>query len=163
MTPVLGLAKMRHDLIEVIGFRGEKVVELCLTNYQSFSSPLFRPGFLGDKWPSIDFYVELLAVRGKKPYFFCQAKATKSRLLTSSRKLRISTKRQDIVRLMRIPGPTYIFGIHEPSRRVFVRAVHGKTKQRAITTIPLTHELTPTNLRALHSEVRRFWEGSDYK
>ena len=54
---------MIRDLIDVVGFRGEKIVELCLTNYESFAAPLFHPGFLGDKWPSIDFYVELRTVR----------------------------------------------------------------------------------------------------
>ena len=154
---------MIRSLIEVVGFRGEKVVELCLTNYESFAEPLFRPGFLGDKWPSIDFYVELRTVRRRTPYFFGQAKATRSRLLKSSPNLRISTRRQDVERLLRIPGPTYIFGVHEPSKRVFIRSIHRGTMVRAITTIPVTHELTPQNLRALHTEVRRFWEGDDYK
>src|ERR1017187_9887067 len=67
---------MLPELREVTGFRGEKMVELCLTNYKDFDAPLFRPGFLGDKWPSIDFYVELQAVHKRKPYFFAQAKAT---------------------------------------------------------------------------------------
>ncbi len=40
---------MSSELREIIGFRGEKIVELCLTDYQAFSQPLFRPGFLGDK------------------------------------------------------------------------------------------------------------------
>jgi hypothetical protein len=154
---------MIPNLIEVVGFRGEKVVELCLTNYESFAAPLFRPGFLGDKWPSIDFYVELRTVRMRTPYFFGQAKATRSRLLKSSPNLRISTKRRDVERLLRIPGPTYIFGVHEPSMRVFIRSVHQGTRLRAITTIPITHELTARNLRALHTEVRRFWEGNDHK
>jgi hypothetical protein len=154
---------MIPKLIEVIGFRGEKVVELCLTNYEAFAAPLFRPGFLGDKWPSIDFYVELRTVRNRTPYFFGQAKATRSHLLKSSPSLRISTKKRDVESLLRIPGPTYIFGVHEPSMRVFIRSVHLGTVQRAITTIPITHELTPQNLRALHTEVRQFWEGTDYK
>lgn len=154
---------MTRDLVEVIGFRGERVVELCLTNYEAFERPLFRPGFLGDKWPAVDFYVELRAVRRKTPYFFGQAKATKAHLSRSSRNLRISTRRQDVERLLQIPGPTYIFGVHEPSRRVFVRSVIQGTPAKAITSIPLTHELTPANLRALHSEVCRFWEGNDYK
>jgi hypothetical protein len=154
---------MVANLIEVVGFRGEKIVELCLTNYQAFPAPLFRPGFLGDKWPSIDFYVELCAVHRRTPYFFGQAKATKGRLLKSAPNLHISAKRKDVERLLQIPGPTYIFGVHEPSMRVFVRSVHRGTMLKAITTIPVAHELTPQNLRALHAEVRRFWEGNDYK
>jgi hypothetical protein len=138
-------------------------VELCLTNYESFATPLFRPGFLGDKWPCIDFYVELRTVRNKTPYFFGQAKSTRGRLSKSSPSLRISAKKRDVQRLLRIPGPTYIFGVHEPSRRVFIRSVHRGTSHKAITRIPIAHELTPRNLRALHAEVRRFWEGNDVK
>ena len=147
-------------LREVTGFRGEKILELCLTDYQEFKRPLFRPGFLGDKWPSIDFYVELQAVRKRKPYFFAQAKATTA---TLSRSLSISTKKKDIEQLLQIPGPTYIFGIHEPSGRVFVRSVHANTPVQAITRIPLSHELTRRNLRMLHDEVREFWNNHSYK
>jgi len=148
---------MIAELRDVTGFRGERIVELCLTDYRTFPAPIFRPGFLGDKWPTIDFYVELLAVRGKRPYFLAQAKATKTALTPQSRRLKISTKKLDIARLRRIPGPTYILGVHEPSQRVFVRAVHQRTAIKAITSIPLTHELTATNLKALHREVLQYW------
>src|SRR4051812_815936 len=102
---------MSHELRDVTGFRGEKIVELCLTDYEAFAKPLFRPGFLADKWPAIDFYVELTSVRGKRLYFFVQAKSTNSVLAPRSSALRISTKKKDIERLLRIPGPTYIFGV----------------------------------------------------
>ena len=114
---------MITELGEVTGFRGEKILELCLTDYQAFSKPLFRPGFLGDKWPEIDFYVELTSVRGKRLYFFAQAKATRATLIPAKTDLTISTKKKDIEHLLQIPGPTYIFVIHEPSKRVFVRSV----------------------------------------
>jgi hypothetical protein len=151
---------MSNDLKEVTGFRGEKILELCLTDYKDFSGPLFRPGFLGDKWPAIDFYVELQAVRKRKPYFFAQAKATTAKL---SRNLKISTKKADIERLLQIPGPTYIFGIHEPSGRVFVRSVHRGTPVQAITRIPVSNELTRKKIRALHDEVQEFWDNDNYK
>ncbi len=152
---------MKRVVLDVVGTRGENIVELCLTNYEAFATPLFRPGFLGDKWPAIDFYVELLTVHNKTPYFFGQAKSTQTQLLKSS--LRISAKKRDIQRLLRIPGPTYIFGVHEPSQRVFIRSVHRGTSRKAITRIPITHELTPENLRALHTEVLQFWQGDDDK
>lgn len=57
---------MLAEIREVTGFRGEKIVELCLTDYKEFARPLFRPGFLGDKWPSVNFYVELQAVRKRR-------------------------------------------------------------------------------------------------
>src|SRR3954470_8919782 len=93
-------------LQDVTRFRGEKIVELCLTEYSAFARPLFRPGFLGDKWPAIDFYVELNGVRGRRPYFLIQAKATSARLSPRATSLRISATRDDVGRLLQIPGPT---------------------------------------------------------
>lgn len=39
---------MTSDLRDVTGSRGEKIVELRLTDYQSFPEPLFHPTHLGD-------------------------------------------------------------------------------------------------------------------
>ena len=75
---------MISELRDVTGFRGERIVELCLTDYLAFPKPLFRPGFLGDKWPAIDFYVELAEVIGRRLYFFAQVKATTSALAASN-------------------------------------------------------------------------------
>ena len=155
--------KMISDLREVTGFRGEKILELCLTDYQAFPRPLFRPAFLGDKWPAIDFYVELTSVRRKRLYFFAQAKSTSAALVSSQTDLIISTKKKDIERLLFIPGPTYLFGIHEPSKRVFVRSVHQGVPVQAITRIPLDYELTSGNLQILHDEVREYWTANTHK
>ena len=151
------------ELRDVVGYRGEKLVELRLTDYSEFERPLFRPGFLGDKWPAIDFYVELNSVRGRRPYFFDQVKSTSSSLTPGSTHLSISSRKMDIERLLRIPGPTYIFGVHEPSKRVFVRSIHVGVPVQAITRIPLSYELTSTNLEVLHREVRDFWSANDHK
>jgi hypothetical protein len=147
---------MQADIIDATGTRGEKIVELCLTDFQTSKRPLFRLAFLGDKWPTIDFYAELRAVRKHTPYFLAQVKATTRDL--SQLNLSIGSKKIDIVRLLRIPGPTYIFGVHEPSKRVFVKSVHLGVPKRAITRIPLVNELTPDRLPDLYEEVRGFWK-----
>lgn len=154
---------MNTEFRDVIGFRGERIVELCLTNYRGLPAPLFRPGFLGDKWPAIDFYVELLNVEATRPYFFGQAKATSVALGARSQFLPISARREDITRLLNIPGPTYLFGVHEPTRRVFVRSIHSRTPPKAITRIPIEHELTSQNLQILHDEVCQFWSETTHK
>jgi hypothetical protein len=152
------------DLLrDVTGFRGEKIVELCLTDYSAFAKPLFRPAFLGDKWPAVDFYVELNCIRGRRPYFLIQAKATSSKLSAGATSLRISSTKNDVARLLQIPGPTYILGVHEPSRRVFVKSVHTGIARRGISRIQLSHELTSANLRRLHDEVRNFWRSTAHK
>jgi hypothetical protein len=152
---------MQADIVDATGTRGEKIVELCLTDFQTSRRPLFRLSFLGDKWPTIDFYAELRAVRKRTPYFLAQVKATTRHL--SPQNLNISSKRIDIARLLRIPGPTYIFGVHEPSKRVFVKSVHLGVPKQAITRIPIRNELTPGRLRELYEEVREFWKTSGKK
>ena len=151
------------QLNDVTGFRGEKIVELCLTEYEGLAFPLFRPGFLGDKWPAIDFYVELTTVPSMRLYFFGQAKATAGSLSPTAEALEVTADRNDIERLLEIPAPTYIFGIHEPSKRVFAKAVHSLTPRKAISKIPLAYELTMANLQKLHNEVVAHWSGASFK
>jgi Domain of unknown function (DUF4365) len=152
---------MIGELQAITGSRGENIMELCLTDYVDFPRPLFRPGFLGDTWPAIDYYVELNEVPNRRLYFFVQVKSTTAAIYKNS--LRISSKKNDISRLLEIPGPTYIIGVHEPTKRVFVRSVHTGTAAKAITRIPLTHELTSANLQRLHTEVKNFWMTTDHK
>jgi hypothetical protein len=154
---------MTFDLRDITGFRGEKIIELILTDRSGFPGPLFRPAFLGDKWPAIDFYVELTTVGGQQPFFFVQAKSTTPALTARSKKLVVSTQRSDIEGLLRIPGPTYLLGVHEPTQRVFARSVHSGIPTKAITRIPLSYELTPANLKILHDEVRDFWSTRNLK
>jgi hypothetical protein len=151
------------QLQDVTGFRGEKIVELRLTDYSVFPHPLFRAAFLGDKWPAVDFYVELIGVRGRRPYFLVQSKATARNLLPSAGSLRISSKKTEVARLLQIPGPTYILGVHEPSQRVFAKSVHMGIPVKPITRIQLTHELNPANLRRLYDEVRDYWQMAKHK
>lgn len=150
----------KRSLKDVIGKRGENIVELCLTEYSNFPAPLFDLTHLGDKWPVVDYYVELTTVPGKRPFFFLQAKATSTNLRKS---LAISTSREDIAGLLEIPAPTYILGIHEPSKRVFIRSVHDGVAVKAITRIPVGYELTANNLKILHDEVVRFWRRRRHK
>lgn len=154
---------MNSALRDVTGTRGEKLTELALTDYSQFDQPLFRPGFLGEKWPFVDFYVELTDISDQRPYFFAQTKTSSTPLSKTARNLRISARKRDIENLLKIPGPTYIIGVHEPTKRVFIRSVHEGILKQAVTTIPLEYELNPTNLKTLHDEVRDYWKASARK
>lgn len=62
---------------DAIGARGEAIVTNLLTRRHGRDGPLFRPQFLGEKYPAIDFSVELVGVAGDHtPFFFPQAKTT---------------------------------------------------------------------------------------
>ena len=153
---------MIASLADVIGSRGEDIVELALTDYNQIQRPLFAPAFLGDKWPALDFYVELNGVRNCRPIFFAQVKSTSAKLGKSSKSLRVSISKSRCEALFRVPGPTYVIGVHEPSRRVFIASVHSKPS-KGVYNIPVSYELTPGNLKKLYQEVRDYWLGMSRK
>ena len=50
---------------DLIGERGEWITQLALTERVQGSQTLFRPQFLGDKYPTIDLFVELVGDNGE--------------------------------------------------------------------------------------------------
>lgn len=144
-------------LNDVVGSRGEGVFYLATTEYRAFRHPLFRPYFLGEKCPDVDFLVTLWGARG---IFFVQVRSTSHALTSTSIRVRLS--RPERARFANLPGPTYLAGIHEPSKRCFIRSI-DRGSQAGVTSIPLTHELTPGNLQLLYNEVRDFWTMGPYK
>jgi hypothetical protein len=153
---------MSNSLKDLVGYRGEKLFELAISEYSMFPRPLFRPGFLGEKWPAIDFYVELLGVKRRTPFFFVQVKSTAVAIPVGATDIDVSlppTKRDF---LFRVPGPTYLAGVHEPSKRTFILSINAQAPQ-GVYRIPLKHELTPANLQILYDEVKSFWSSHTYK
>jgi hypothetical protein len=153
-------SKRLGDLFNFIGDRGESIFELAITEYSQFRRPLFRPAFLGEKWPAIDYLVELTGVKGMTPIFFVQVKSTATAIAANRLQVALPPKKRRP--LVRIPGPTYLVGVHEPMKRAFIRAVYDNSGQ-GVYAIPVTHELTPVNLRVLYDEVKAFWKQQDFK
>jgi hypothetical protein len=153
----------QSTITDVVGSRGEKILDLCLTDLRAFNRPLFRPAFLGDKWPTIDFYVELPGLKSSRPYFFVQVKTTQNVLLGGITELHITASKRDVERLRQIPGPTYVAGVHEPTGRVFLQSVHANTPTVSICKIQASNELTAANLKILRKEVMQFWRSTTSK
>ncbi len=151
---------MSNHLTDIIGDRGEIIFELAVTHYQTFGYPLFKPVFLGEKWPAIDYYVQLLRTEEITPFFFVQIKSTHNDI--NDETLSISLTKEQSGNLFKMTAPTYLVGIHEPTQRAFIRSVHTKPAQ-GIYKIPLKYELTPKNLKILHQEVYDFWKNTIYK
>lgn len=154
---------MNADIRDAIARRGETIAELCLTEFESLERSLFRPAFLGDKWPTIDMYVEVEGLDGLRPYFFVQVKATAADLRPSAKVLPVGTDEKGVRELRAVPGPTYIFGVHVPSGRVFAKAVHAGTPNVRVSAISLRNELTPANLRLLYNELGEYWKSRGHK
>src|SRR3954452_16798547 len=99
-----------------IGNRGEAVFRVRVTEpYGPGGNPLFRPYHLGEKFPTLDFLVELVGLpAGRVGYFFAQVKATRQGL--SKRPpvcLKVRVPQGDINRMLVYPGPTCLIGIDE--------------------------------------------------
>lgn len=150
----------RGHLRDAIGDRGEKIAHLAITDFQTTTEPIFRAGFLGEKWPTFDFYVESTAAVEFRPYFFVQVRSTEKPI---DGRLPVFASTQSIGRMKELPGPSYLFGVHTPSRRVFVKAIHAFAESEAVNGIALRNELLPGTLQLLHDEVRQFWERVENK
>jgi hypothetical protein len=141
----------------LIWSRGEGIAGNLLTRAHGGAGPLFRPTFLGEKYPAVDFFVELIGSSGDQAgFFFAQVKTTR-RGYTASGRLNVSVDPEALAGLVRYPAPTYVIGVDEPIEVAFVAAAltGGATQFRSL---PTTHPLTdPRTLRTLYDEVRAFW------
>jgi len=64
-----------------------------------------RPAFLGQKWPTIDYYAELEGDTQQTPVALFQVKTTGKGLGKASKSLPIQLKKEDATRLARLPLP----------------------------------------------------------
>src|SRR5215213_2204868 len=96
-----------------LGARGEAIFYTLMTEFHSDAGPIFKPQFLGEHWPTVDYLVELAGVDGAVPYFFVQVKTTRSGYTRRERRLKIAVNERDMRRLAAFPAPTYIAGIDE--------------------------------------------------
>ncbi|RKZ44493.1 MAG: DUF4365 domain-containing protein [Candidatus Parabeggiatoa sp. nov. 3] len=143
---------------DLLGQRGEALFYVMITKYNGHDVPLFRPQFLGDKWPSVDFIVELINHNTLMvPYFFVQVKTTR-RGYTEDNRLKLHVHKDDIQRLASFPAPTYLVGIDEIKEIGYIVSVNGenlKTVSNMGTRFPLYDSKIQ---EMLWQEVKAFWE-----
>jgi hypothetical protein len=111
MTPV------PTNVRDAIGSRGENIFSNLISKFHSEHGPIFRPQFLGEKWPLVDFIVELVGEGRTTPYFFVQVRATRQGLTRVGRRLRVQVAEAEVRQLASYPSPTYIVGVDERKKR----------------------------------------------
>jgi hypothetical protein len=94
---------------EDIGERGQWLFSLLMTDLCGRDDPFFRPRFLGDKYPTFDYIVEV--VDRPSYFFFVQVKGTTLGYTAEEHRLRVQVTRDDIDRMVACPAPTYVVGI----------------------------------------------------
>jgi hypothetical protein len=143
---------------DLLGQRGEALFYVMITKYNGHEIPLFKPQFLGDKWPSVDFIVELTNHQAQMiPYFFVQVKTTR-RGYTDQNRLKLHVHKDNIQRLASFPAPTYLVGIDEIKEVGYIVSANGeylKTVSNISTQFPLYRCKVQ---EMLWQEVKAFWE-----
>ena len=146
-------------ITDLIGGRGEAIAYAHLTKVcRDDDLPYFWPHFLGEKFRTFDFLVELVDAGETTPSFFVQVKAT-CKAMTGTRtppRLRVEVSAQDVRRMSAYPAPTYVVGVHEDQERAFIVSVHGEMRE-GISSQTTAHELNGDTLKRLWDEVREFW------
>ena len=141
------------------GDRGEAIVRLALTEYKSFPDPLFRPRLLGEKWPSLDFYVEVCEETCPRAFFFVQVK-NETQPDDSRCSCSVSLDADDVRRLTAFPAPTYLVGVDDKKRTGYICSIQ-EPRSMGVSRIPYEFELTEANLLKLKEEVLMFWRAQN--
>lgn len=140
-----------------IGERGQWLFCLLMTQlYPGRDEPYFRPRFLGDKYPTFDYLVEL--VGSEAHFFFVQVKSTRQgyRRGSTTRRLRVNLDRDDVLRMAASPIPAYVVGIDEPQEIGYLLSMN-EPRRAGLGGLPARHRLDCGNLQRLWKEVQHFW------
>lgn len=114
---------MKSSTNSVGGF-GENLAAVHLSrpvraNYQR---PLFRPAHLGEKYPVVDFIVDVLdPSENSIGFFFVQVKST-SKAKAKSRTLALDIELEKFNKLAGIPVPTFLIGVDTQTEHAFLIA-----------------------------------------
>jgi hypothetical protein len=143
-----------------IGDRGHWIFGLLVTALcPGRDDPYFRPRFLGDRYPTFDYIVELV---GHEAYFFfVQVRATTLGYRKGRRtpRLRVNVSREDVARMVASPVPAYVAGIDEPRRVGYILSVNEPRK--GIGGLSTKHRLDCRALPRLWQEVFDYWSSRD--
>jgi len=134
------------------GDLGESIFNLVISR-----DKIFRPRHLGEKWPTSDFYVELIGL--KKHYFFIVQVKSTSRGYDAQGNLRIQASKKKLHKLNSYYCPTYLAGVDTDTEDVFMTAIN-KNKRKSISKMPVKFKLDQNSRKELFDEIIEFWENS---
>ena len=140
-----------------LGARGEAIFYVLMTEFHSEDGPIFRPQFLGEKWPTVDFVVELLGAGSAVPFFFVQVRTTRSGFTARQQRLKVRVSHANLRRLGQIPAPTYVIGIDEIEETGYILSANGESATR-IASLPTAHPIDRRRREQLWNEVYEYWE-----
>lgn len=117
---------------------------------------------MGDKYPGIDFMVDVLEVGGaRRGFFFVQVKGT-TRSTDAGKRLPIAIPLARYNHLATFPVPTYLVGVDVRSASSYIVAAH-RPRDSGVYSITRAYPLASDSTRiALHEEVASFWAANGH-
>lgn len=144
-------------LQDAIGLRGESIFFVALTKLYGRPEPLFNPRFLGEKYPSVDYIIELIAPSVPIiPYFFVQVKTTRAGYTKRDHRLKVKIPGKDAIRLVALPAPTYIIGVDEVNEIAYIVSTNGR-HTKGLSSLSTQFPLNQQTQDMLFQEVWQFW------
>jgi hypothetical protein len=144
-------------MTNMIGKRGEILFSFLISQPGERGVYCLDPSFLGDKYPTIDFIVDLLNYPGKRSFFFASVKATQ-RGMDGEQRLRVQVSKQDLGRLQSFGVPVYLFGVDETGEQVYFLCANNLDATQDLRGMPTRHLLTAASVEKLWQEVGEFWD-----
>ncbi len=146
---------------DYIGLRGENMCNNLLTKFcPGRELPFFKPIFLGEKFQTLDFMVELVGAGEITPFFFIQVKTTREGYTKRDRRLKVKVSQEAMSRLRAYPAPTYVVGIGEVQEKGYIISANAGSSA-VVSSLPTTFALDCSNLARLWQEVRDYWRQRD--
>lgn len=149
------MARMTNDQI---GRHAELIAAEVLSRPlgHPFRRPLLRVVFLGDKYPTADFLVDILDPSDQSCGFcFVQVKGTGG--ASTSRRVKVDVPADKFNRLARLPAPSYLLAVDVLSRACYLSPA-CRTRTTAVSSVTRKYPLSQDSVRiALYREVLAFW------
>jgi hypothetical protein len=125
-----------------------------------YRRPLFRATLLGDKYPTVDFLVDVLGRNDiSLGFFIVQVKGTVTGLSTGAR-LSVAVSRDRFNLLVRLPAPTYLIGVDVIAETSYLVAAH-KPRKTQVSSITKAYSLRDHAVKIkLYKEVLAFWKAN---
>jgi hypothetical protein len=139
---------------EDIGERGQWLFCHLMTELCGRDDPYFRPRYLGDKYPTFDYIVEL--VDRPAYYFFVQVKGTTQGYTKDPIRLKVQVSQEDIDRMVACPAPSYVVGMDVQAIGVGFLLSVNETRG-PVASLTTAFRINCDTLRHLRDEVDAYW------
>jgi len=140
---------------------GESIANFLLSQ-KTRQGELFRTRVIGENWPTIDIYAELITNLSQTMFAFFQIKTTElGYTKRNPRRLRVAVELSQLKRLANYNAPSYIIGVDYQSNniiqsRAYIGTVRG-SYNNPLSSFSTINELNEKNLISLWEEIQNFW------